>query len=102
LRAGRVYEEDGKKGLLFVCLNGDIERQFEFIQQTWSIATTFHGLDGETDPFINDTGKESCYSIPMMDGTRTITGFSSFVTTKGGGYFFVPGRQTVRFLTRTR
>ncbi|MCB1562981.1 MAG: hypothetical protein KDJ75_05340 [Alphaproteobacteria bacterium] len=102
LRAGRVYEEDGKKGLLFVCLNGDIERQFEFIQQTWSIATTFHGLDGETDPFINDTGKESRYSIPMMDGTRTITGLSSFVTTKGGEYFFVPGRQTVRFLTRTR
>jgi Dyp-type peroxidase family len=100
LRAGRAYEENGKNGLMFVCLNADIERQFEFIQQTWSIATTFHGLDSETDPFINDMGDSSRYTIPMQDGARTITGLKSFVTTKGGEYFFVPGVQTLRFLSR--
>lgn len=100
LRAGRIYEDGGKSGLLFVCLNADIERQFEFVQQTWSIATTFHGLDSETDPFINDMGDSSRYTIPMLDGARTITGLHSFVTTRGGEYFFVPGIQTLRFLSR--
>jgi Dyp-type peroxidase family len=102
LRAGRVYEEDGKKGLMFICLNGDIERQFEFIQQTWSLAKTFHGLESETDPFINDMGDDSRYTIPMIDGARTITGLKNFVTTKGGGYFFVPGKQAMRFLSIVR
>ncbi|HMS96688.1 MAG TPA: hypothetical protein PKA03_15990, partial [Tabrizicola sp.] len=47
IRVGRGYlGEDGKttEGLLFMCLNGDIERQFEFIQQTWMGSTKFHGL----------------------------------------------------------
>lgn len=102
LRAGRLYEEEGKKGLLFVCVNADIERQFEFIQQTWVQASTFHGLDSETDPFINDMGDSSRYTIPMTDGARTITGLKSFVTTRGGEYFFLPGRRTVSFLSRPR
>ncbi len=52
LRVGRTYEkQDGKsgkveKGLLFMCLNADIERQYEFIQQTWVSSATFQGLVG--------------------------------------------------------
>ncbi len=102
LRAGRIYNEDDKRGLMFICLNGDIERQFEFIQQTWSLAKNFHGLETETDPFINDMGDDSRYTIPMIDGARTITGLKNFVTTKGGEYFFVPGKQAIRFLSRAR
>jgi hypothetical protein len=33
-----------------MCLNADIERQFEFIQQTWLRAPSFHGLRSEVDP----------------------------------------------------
>lgn len=99
LRAGRVYEENGKQGLLFVCLNGDIERQFEFIQQTWINNATFHGLDGETDPFFNGN-KDGKYTIPMRDGSRCVTGIENFITTRGGEYFFLPGRQALRFLSR--
>lgn len=52
LRRGRKFNAEGgndsrhpgKPRLLFVCLNADIERQFEFIQQTWSMAWQFHGL----------------------------------------------------------
>lgn len=102
LRSGRIYEEDGKQGLLFVCLNGDIERQFEFTQQTWIQGPTFHGLDRETDPLMNDAGERAVYTIPMHDGARTLTGLRSFVTTRGGEYFFLPGRRTLAFLSRER
>lgn len=104
LRAGRLYEEEGgkKKGLLFVCLNADIERQFEFIQQTWIEAPAFHGLDGEVDPVFSDRGRDAKYTIPMPDGARTISGLKSFVTTRGGEYFFLPGRQALAFLSRER
>ncbi len=101
LRAGRVYQEGDKKGLLFVCMNGDIERQFEFIQQTWTNNSTFHGLDKEIDPLFN-THKGQKYSIPMRDGTRCVTGLQNFITTKGGEYFFLPGKQAMKYLSRTQ
>ncbi|MFX5660650.1 hypothetical protein ABTE05_20005, partial [Acinetobacter baumannii] len=53
LRRGRPYRdaEGGAAGTLFMCLNADIERQFEFGQQTWLAAPGFHGLESERDPF---------------------------------------------------
>src|SRR5439155_21183917 len=41
LRRGRPYEyqplpnEQAEKGLLFLCICADLERQYEFVQQTW-------------------------------------------------------------------
>ncbi|MET1110662.1 MAG: hypothetical protein ABWX67_03955, partial [Allosphingosinicella sp.] len=48
-RVGRLYQEGPgeKPGLLFMCLNGDIERQFEFVQQTWLANPGFQGLTGQ-------------------------------------------------------
>lgn len=57
MRRGRSYlkrktEEDAvdEKGLLFMCLCADIERQFEFVQQSWIGSPVFHGLNQEPDP----------------------------------------------------
>ena len=45
------YEDDGTpRGLLFLCINADIERQFEFIQQTWANSPKFGGLYTDSDP----------------------------------------------------
>jgi len=56
LRVGRFYQPDEGKnpGLLFMCLNADIDRQFEFVQQTWLASPSFHGLVGEQDPVTGD------------------------------------------------
>ncbi|MBZ9768185.1 MULTISPECIES: cytochrome P450 [unclassified Mesorhizobium] len=103
LRVGRTYEKKGKggkieKGLLFMCLNADIERQYEFIQQTWVSSNSFQGLVGETDPTIGARGGGGRFSIPSWEKVTVLKDVPQFVTTKGGGYFFMPSRSALRYL----
>jgi Dyp-type peroxidase family len=104
LRVGRTYEmpagEGGKgeKGLLFMCLNADIERQYEFMQQTWVSAPSFHGLPHEKDPAIGANEGKGRFSIPRWEGSVVLKDMPSFVTTRGGGYFFMPGRSALRYM----
>ncbi|MEX3009615.1 cytochrome P450 [Hoeflea sp. TYP-13] len=105
IRRGRPYTEtltDGKagrsgRGLLFICFNSNIERQFEFIQQTWSNAKSFHGLRLEADPLLNPT-KKTQFTVPTPNGPINIDGIESYVTMKGGGYFFMPSRSALDFI----
>jgi Dyp-type peroxidase family len=100
LRVGRPYQpQDGHHpGLLFMCLNGDIERQFEFIQQTWLASPSFHGLSGEQDPIVGDGAGATGFTIPSRDGPLRLKPLPRFVTTLGGGYFFVPSKRLLSFL----
>jgi Dyp-type peroxidase family len=100
LRVGRPYSDEkaGKKGILFMCLNSDIELQFEVVQQTWLMRTDFHGLRNEVDPIIGSKTGARVYTIPAFDGAVQLTGLANFVTVKGGAYFFMPSRAAMRFL----
>ncbi|MEZ2330601.1 cytochrome P450 [Mesorhizobium sp. RCC_202] len=103
LRVGRTYEKKergGKteKGLLFICLNADIERQYEFIQQTWVSSSSFQGLVGEKDPTIGARNGGGRFSIPSWEKVTVLKDMPQFVTTKGGGYFFMPSRSALRYL----
>ena len=107
LRVGRRYRQaDGERpGLFFMCLNADLERQFEFVQQTWLQAPSFHGLMDERDPIIgsrhpNAQTPDDGFSMPTRDTPVRFQGMPEFVRTLGGGYFFVPGRSLLRYLTR--
>ncbi len=98
LRCGRSYEKGSEKGLLFMCLNADIERQYEFMQQSWVSSPSFHGLQEEKDPTIGANGGNGRFSIPLPERSLVLTGVPDFVTTRGGGYFFMPGRSSLRYL----
>jgi deferrochelatase/peroxidase EfeB len=101
LRVGRLYQpkEGRDPGLLFMCLNGDIERQFEFIQQTWLTSPAFHGLVGEQDPLTSDgRGNATGYIVPTHDGPVRLKPLKRFVRTLGGGYFFLPSRSLLAYL----
>jgi Dyp-type peroxidase family len=104
LRVGRTYElpargrSPAEKGLLFMCLNADIERQYEFIQQTWVSSTSFHGLTRQKDPVIGASDGSGRFTIPFWEGSMVLEGMPRFVTTRGGGYFFMPSRAALRFL----
>jgi cytochrome P450/deferrochelatase/peroxidase EfeB len=100
LRVGRPYEEDSGKGLMFMCINADIERQFEFIQQTWLQAPSFSGLEHEIDP-IGLGDSKGHFSIPTPGGAIVVQGLKSFIRVRGGGYFFLPSRRALKFLSQT-
>lgn len=107
LRIGRPYDpqsqpgsDSTKPGLLFMCLNADIERQFEFVQQTWAMARLFHGLDGEVDSVLGRGLKGGRLTIPTPQGPILLNGIRDFVRVRGGGYFFLPSHRAVRFLCR--
>jgi Dyp-type peroxidase family len=107
VRRGRVYGpgladplagDDGvERGLLFLCLNASIERQFEFVQHSWCGNPKFAGLYDEGDPLLG-TGGERTFTIPDSPVRRRLTGLPQFVTTRGGAYFFLPGVAAVAAL----
>ena len=101
IRVGRPYEpETGQPpGLFFMCLNGDIERQFEFVQQTWIQNSRFHGLADERDPLIGERKDVDIHSVPKREGPLRLSKLPAFVQTLGGGYFFLPGRRTLDYLS---
>lgn len=123
LRRGRTYQynPDGKvevKGLLFAALCSDIERQFEFVQQTWINARSFHGLSEETDPLLGNPltkggslpvqpaklsllmmgGTNTRFTLPTASGPLVVKSLKSHVTVRGGGYFFLPSRSALQYL----
>jgi Dyp-type peroxidase family len=97
LRRGIPYQDKGDQGLLFIGLNANLGRQFEFIQQSWMNNEKAGGLYDERDPVTSsqDSGRLTI-SAPGL--RKSVTGIHQFVTTKGGGYFFLPGTRTLQFL----
>lgn len=94
-------EDNAERGLHFICINADIERQFEFVQQTWINNTVFDGLKGETDPIVGNQDPGTCDAMMTVpsDPVRTrISNLRSFVTVKGGAYFFLPSINGLRYL----
>ena len=100
---------DEDRGLRFICLNANIGRQFEFVQNAWIMGTKFGGLTEERDAIIGSREPiPGCpvtdnFSIPRDGGAaHRMTGMPSFVTMRGGGYFFLPSVRAVRYLAGLR
>lgn len=92
-------EDHQPRGLLFLCFNADIRRQFEFIQQTWINNPSFNNLQNERDPLVgyNPDSSDRKMTIPQ-DPIAEKCSLPNFVTLKGGGYFFVPSISALRYL----
>jgi len=95
---------DAERGLHFVCLNANISRQFEFLQNAWIMNSKFSGMSGESDPLLGD--REPIPGCPVtadftmpQDGSarRRVTELPQFVTVRGGAYFFLPSIRVLRF-----
>ena len=100
LRRGRPYLTDnGERGLLFIALVGDIERQFEFVQQNWVNDAGFAELSEERDPLIGHScAANNTFTIPAHPLRRQVVGLERFVTTRGGEYFLLPSLHALSHL----
>jgi hypothetical protein len=87
-----------------ICMNANISRQFEFLQNAWINSTKFSGLTGESDPLLgNRVVIRGCsvtgdFTIQNSDGLRRrISGTPQFIKVRGGAYFFMPGIRALRY-----
>ncbi len=89
-----------QRGTLFMAVNASIERQFEFVQQTWINGPSFNGLYDERDPIFGtfDGVNTGSMTIPSHPLRRKLHGLGGFVTVVGGAYFFLPSIRALRYL----
>jgi len=96
--------DDPERGLHFICLNANILRQFEFLQNAWIANTKFSALTGESDPLLGN--REPVPPFPAAadfnrqeDGglRRRVSGLPQFITVRGAAYFFLPGLRALRY-----
>ena len=99
---------DPERGLHFICLNANISRQFEFLQNAWMNSSKFSGLTGETDPLLgNRQAVPGCpvtsdFTEPRKDGIpRRVSGLPQFITLRGGAYFFLPSLRALHYFTES-
>jgi Dyp-type peroxidase family len=110
-------DHDKGRGLMFICYQASIARQFEVIQQRWLNDGDPFWLGGDRD-FLTISGNRPDPDAPLEGGNgwsegeeasggkMTIQGTPpsflapqpSFVTLKGGEYFFTPGLAALRAL----
>jgi Dyp-type peroxidase family len=95
--------DDPERGLYFICLGANIGRQFEFVQHSWVNNPKFDELYDEPDPVVgyHPEGANN-FSIPAEPVRLRYKNLPQFVTTRGGGYFFMPGLRALRFLASLR
>ncbi|MEM9453906.1 MAG: Dyp-type peroxidase [Myxococcota bacterium] len=97
--------EDGvERGVIFVVINANIARQFEFVQQNWVnsvLSSTVLTLPQDRDPIIGQQlpskGSEARYqgkflipSSKRKEAPIITWNLPTFVTTRGGAYFLLP------------
>lgn len=122
LRRGREYGEElspeealqpapasgePPRGLRFVAVNANIQRQFEFVQNAWMARTKFDGLTEESDPLLgNRAPLNGCpftntFSLPQKDDVRRrIMDVRQFITVRGGAYFFLPSMRALSYISK--
>jgi Dyp-type peroxidase family len=95
-----VAPDDPERGLHFICLNGNVSRQFEFIQHTWANDPRFNGLYDDHDPITGPhTPSGATFTMQAHPARKRIRGLPQFVSARGGAYFFLPGIRAVRYLS---
>jgi deferrochelatase/peroxidase EfeB len=97
---------DRSRGMHFLCLNADIEQQFEFVQQRWINDPTFvNQRTDEVDPILGRQRDNPTFRVPanptpvvLGEGTVPLKRFTHII---GGEYFFLPSQRALKYLAAT-
>jgi Dyp-type peroxidase family len=104
--AARGTSDDEHRGLHFICLVGNISRQFEFVQRAWIHSANFDSMFKDGDPISaarrpagheNPNNEFTCPATPVRRKYKQMPQFTRLV---GGAYFFLPGIAALRFIAR--
>jgi hypothetical protein len=69
---------------------------------------TFNQLHDDVDPLLGQRGRFSAsegqpvgtFTIPALPVRTRVQGLPSFVSVRGGAYFFLPGKAALRYLAQ--
>lgn len=109
-----AHPDGARRGLVGYFINASLFNQFEFITSQWNLGHQFvvsvpappgcpgnvtASISGE-DVFlgVNDA-KNSSFTLAACGSRQKLTGFSRFVTTRGGAYVFLPSMSGLRYLS---
>lgn len=111
LRRGLPYgkvtdpiRDDGNHGIIFMALNVDINRQFEFVQQQWiNYANDFkEGNDKEVLLGNHDAKNPGKVVLQVEKGSgkppHFVCNIPRLVETRGGDYFFIPSITALKMI----
>ncbi len=110
IRRGRMYgerfdpkgspghDDQGERGILFMCLNADIAGQFELIQHSWLNNRHFGDRYVGSDPFGHYSDNGGTMTISHRPINLVLERPRPFVRVRGGAYFFLPGIAALKSL----
>ena len=88
------------RGIIFLALNANIKRQFEFIQRSYVNDGNAFRQGFDEDPI---TGRGGRMVIQGERGKAPIVcSLPQFVEMRGGEYFFVPSLEAIRWIASDR
>lgn len=91
-------DDGAERGLHFICFQGDLSRQFEFVQQAWAQSPQFT-FSGERDAVLGQQPDEGgTFVLPCAPVRKRFDGFRSVVRVVGGAYFFAPSHRMLAYL----
>jgi Dyp-type peroxidase family len=92
--------DDGEdRGVIFMCLQASIARQFEFIQGQWLNGGNAFTLGEDQDVLVGAQDADGPHKMTVPGNPPFFFGpLQRVVTVKGGEYFFVPGINGLQFL----
>jgi Dyp-type peroxidase family len=106
IRRGMPYTETDPpaRGLIFVCFNASIGRQFEQIQGNWLMQGDTFGLGADRDFLIGGLDADQPVTRMTIQGDQAeppvfLLRDRQFVTVRGGYYLFVPGLRALSTMT---
>jgi Dyp-type peroxidase family len=93
-------DDDGRdRGVIFMCLQASIARQFEFVQSQWLNSGNTFALGQDQDVMLGPQDAAPPAKMTVPGSPPFFLGpLSRVVRVKGGEYFFVPGINGLQFL----
>jgi Dyp-type peroxidase family len=94
-------EDDGHdRGVIFMCLQASIARQFEFVQSQWFNRGNTFALGKDSDVLLGPQDATPPNKMTVPGKPPFFAGpLSRVVSVRGGEYFFVPGINGLQYLT---
>jgi Dyp-type peroxidase family len=90
LPPGVLEDDKQERGLVFVCFNASISRQFESVQRQWLNDGNIFHLGHDSD-FLLGANERAGKMTVQGDPPFILRPQAAFVVTRGGEYLFAPG-----------